>query len=207
MSKQEEYIQFGLGMLNYKSRQDLYERLYLKALVDSYSRISHTPDIENKIRDRFVWDMENNNNLTKELIQEGILQLDFERIHFVSIDEKRRPDLVFFISGIGNFTVECKRLFNQNSKNKEYIKNGLSRFIELKYSRNNNYAGMLGFIVENKQQQILEDLKKNVLLYKHVKSKFSEEEFKGWDLFFKSTHKRKNYTEIHIYHLFFNFSQ
>ncbi len=205
MSKQEKYIQFNLRMLNYKSRQDLYERLYLKAIVGSYSRISHTPDTENVIRDRFVWDLENNNDLTKGLIQDGILQLDFERTHFVSIDEKRRTDLVFFISGLGNFTIECKRLFNQNSKNDEYIKNGLVRFTKLKYSKNNNCAGMLGFIVEDKQQQIFDGLRKKVLLYKYVNSKFLEDEFKWGGMSLKSTHKRTDNSKIHIYHLLFDF--
>jgi hypothetical protein len=42
----------------YKSKRDLYENLYLKAIIDSYIRIDKTQDFENNIRDRFVWDLE-----------------------------------------------------------------------------------------------------------------------------------------------------
>lgn len=130
MKLEEEYYQFGLEKLGYKSKKDLYENLYLKAIVDSYQRINKSIALENEIRDRFILDLERENLLTKDLIQNNILQLDFERQHFVSPTEKRRTDIVFFITGFGKFTVECKRLFKQPSKNREYLDKGLKRFIE-----------------------------------------------------------------------------
>lgn len=205
MNNQEEYIQFGLGTLNYKSKQDLYENLYLKAIVDSYTRISHVLDKENNIRDRFVLDMEHDNENTKELIQSGILQLDFERMHFVSEDEKRRTDLVFFISGFGNFTIECKRLFEQNSKNDEYISNGLSRFIDLKYSQNNFFAGMMGFVVSGNEEIVTNKLKEKVVSTNNIDSSFANGIFESWKLSFNSSHNRIDNTQINIYHLFFSF--
>lgn len=66
---------------------------------------------------------------------------------------------------------------------------------------------MLGFIVENKQQQIFEHLKKKVLLLKSVKSDFSNEEFNEWSLSLKTTHTRMDNSKIHIYHLFFDFNE
>jgi len=209
MNKKEEYIQFALKLLNYKSKQDLYEKLYMGALIDSYSRVSHTPDIENEIRDRFVWDLENHNESTKDLIQDGLLHLDFERSHFVTRDEKRRTDILFFITGFNNFTIECKRLFNQNSKNNEYISNGLERFINLKYSKENNYAAMVGFMVEDNLPFIHENVKQKVFSHQSIKtnSEFSKNKLQQWKLSIKSTHTRKDNSVIHIYHLLFDFSQ
>ena len=207
MSKKKEFIQSALKLLNYKSKQDLYEKLYIGSLIDSYSRINHTYDIENEIRDRFIWDLENRNEATKYLIQDGILHLDFERTHFVSRDEKRRTDMLFFLTGLGNFTIECKRLFNQNYRNNEYITNGLVRFIDLKYSEDNEYAAMIGFMVDDNHPFIYENIKQKLFNNNYVPSKFSQEEFSRWELAVKSTHTRKNNSEINIYHLFFDFSQ
>lgn len=97
MSNSQSYYQFGLQKLNYKSAQDLYERLYLKAIVDTYGRIDKSPDIENNIRNRFIWDLEKVNPLIKTLIDNNILQLDFEHSHFVTESEIKRTDIVFFI--------------------------------------------------------------------------------------------------------------
>ena len=162
MKLKEEFYLFGLEKLNYKSRKDLYENLYLRAIVDSYQRINKSTALENEIRDRFILDLERENELTKDLIHNAILQLDFERQHFVSPSEKRRADIVFFITGIGKFTIECKLLFKESSRNQEYINEGLKRFAEIKYSKDEGYAGMIGFVVSGNIRTITEDLSAKV---------------------------------------------
>lgn len=206
MNNQENFMQFALRCLDYKSEQNLYEKLYLKAIIDSYQRIDKTIDIENIIRDRFVFDLERKNHLTRNLVQKGILQLDFERTHFVSENEKRRTDIVFFISGFGNFIIECKRLFKQDSKNNDYINEGVKRFIDSKYSKNNNYSGMLGFIVEGETDKIKTSLLKKCETVNYLKNEFTEQKYIDWVNSFKTAHLRNDNSEIKIYHLLFEFN-
>lgn len=206
MNDQDRYIKFGLSCLKYKSKQDLYENLYLKALVESYHRIDKSPAIENKIRDRFILDLENKNTLTSELVKKGILQIDFERQHFVSENEKRRTDLVFFISGFGNFIIECKRLFKDESKNNEYITNGLDRFIQLKYSKDTHYAAMSGFIINGDKEIIKRLLLEKCHAINFIENEFTGNIYKNWKDSFRTTHIRSDNSQINIYHLFFEFT-
>ena len=207
MKLKEEFYLFALEKLNYKSRKDLYENLYLRAIVDSYQRINKSAAPENEIRDRFILDLERENELTKDWIHNDIMQLDFERQHFVSPSEKRRADIVFFITGIGKFTIECKRLFKESSRNQEYINEGLKRFVELKYSKNEGYAGMIGFVVSGNIRTITENLRWKVGNYFFVSEQSSllRKKCIGWEYSFESKHHRTNNTQIHVYHLFFEF--
>lgn len=207
MNLKQDYYRFGLLKLNYKSKKDLYENLYIKAIVDAYQRINKSAALENEIRDRFILDLEKENEFTKDLIQNEILQLDFERPHFVSPSEKRRTDIVFFISGFGSFTIECKRLFKESSKNEEYIDEGLKRFIELKYSSKESYAGMIGFIISGDILTITSDLNEKVkdCFFVLRQSNFLSKRCVNWKYSFQSKHNRINNTKIHIYHLFFEF--
>lgn len=207
MKLKEDYYQFGLKKLNFKSKEDLYENLYLRAIVDSYLRIDKSPALENEIRDRFVWDLERENRLTKLYIQNYILQLDFERQHFVSKSEKKRTDIVFSLAGFDRFVIECKRLFEEPSKNMEYISEGLNRFVDLQYSGNESYAGMIGFVVSGNILTITNNLNNQVKNHFFVKAqnKLLLRKCTNWKHSFQSRHNRTNRTEIHIYHLFFNF--
>lgn len=207
MNLKQEYYRFGLLKLNYKSKKDLYENLYIKAIVNAYRRINKSAALENEIRDRFILDLEKENKLTRDLIQNEILQLDFERPHFVSPTEKRRTDIVFFISGFGRFTIECKRLFKESSKNEKYIDEGLKRFIELKYSSKESYAGMIGFIISGDILTTMHNLNVKVKNYHFVLSENNllTKKCVDWKYSYQSKHNRLNNTKIHIYHLFFKF--
>jgi len=112
------------------------------------------------------------------------------------------------------YAFECKRLYGGLTKNKEYVNNGLSRFIDGKYSKNMPLAGMIGFVQGFKRggnmnslvvdiKSILSDDKtikttKNLTPYK-IDNKFKHSYF--------SQHKRKNkLPKIDLYHLFFDFN-
>jgi hypothetical protein len=206
MSKNQSYYQFGLKHFKYKSAQDLYEKLFLAAIVDTYARIDKTGDIENNIRDRFIWDMEKNNPITKNLIDNNILLLDFERQHFVSQIEKRRTDIVFFISGFEKFILECKCLHQQPSKNQFYIDEGVKRFVEHKYAEKSQYAGMIGFVVSGSISEIFDYTQNCVSNFYPSNYALSQEEMGlEWNYCFKSSHNRINNTDIIIYHLMFPF--
>ena len=208
MELKEDFYKFALKRLGYKSRKDLYENLCIKAIVDSYRRISKLQGLENDIRDRFILDLEKENPLTSSLIQNDILQLDFERYHFVSSKEKRRTDIVFFISGIGKFTFECKRLFQKTNKNIYYFNEGLKRFLDLKYAFNENYGGMLGFIISGDILTILNDINNKLKMPPYISKELNllSQQCVDWTHSFQSKHIRIDNTKIHIYHLFFEFS-
>jgi hypothetical protein len=92
MADREQFMSFWLDKLGFKSKEDLFENLYLKSFIDSYRRIGKASLLEEKIRDRFVFDLERENPRTKDLIQKQILFLNWERWLNVSEEEKSRAD-------------------------------------------------------------------------------------------------------------------
>ena len=61
IADREQCMSFWLDKLGFKSKEDVYENLYLKAFIDSYRRIGKVSMLEEKIRDRFVFDLEREN--------------------------------------------------------------------------------------------------------------------------------------------------
>lgn len=194
---------FALDKLGYKSKEDLIENLYLKAFVDSYRRIGRTSILEEKIRDQFVYDFEWKNPLTKNLIQQQILILTWERWLNVSEEEKRRADICFSISGL-EFIIECKRLKSADAK---YLSAGVKRFVELKYAKNDTHAGMVGFVTGGETGKIVNTLRKKVegFCFSPGYEHLLNEPCSAWRDSFQSRHDRVNRTSIHLYHLFFEF--
>lgn len=202
MSKKNQFLQFGLTCLGFKSRQDLIENLYLKAIVKSYNGIDKSFSIENDIRDRFVHDFYFVNPLVKDLLQKNILYINWEKWVFKNENDLGRADLSFALSGL-EFIVECKRL---KSASKQYIDEGLYRFINLEYSANEDYAGMLGFVVEGDTEKICRSIKEKCEEEEYILNDFSKQKYTGWKYSFNSVHIRSNNSDIGIYHLFFEFT-
>jgi hypothetical protein len=203
MDKKEEFIRFGIGCLGYKSKQDLIENLYLKAIIDSYQRIDKSLGIENEIRDRFVHDFYHKNTFTKNLLQANILFINWERWVFKNETDLGRADLSFAISGL-EFIIECKRLKNASQK---YIDEGLHRFLNSEYSENESYSAMLGFVIGGKIEDIKSDLSRKCEMDKYIHCDFSKQKYFDWEFSFKTTHSRMDNTNINVYHLFFEFKK
>jgi len=201
MNKKEQFIQNGLGCLGYKSKQDLIENLYLKAIVDSYHRIDKSIGIENDIRDRFVHDFYNTSPLLMKWIQSNIIYVNWERWVFKSDIDLGRADLSFAISGL-EFILECKRLKNASQK---YIDEGLYRFLNNEYSANESCSAMLGFVIDGNIEDIRLEILKKCVKEKSIQDGFSQQKYTDWEYSFKTTHSRKNNSEINVYHLFFEF--
>ncbi len=199
----EQFITFALDKLGFKTKEDLFENLYLTAFIDTYRRIGKASILEEKIRDEFVYDFEWENPLTKDLIQQQILILTWERWLNVSKEEKTRADISFSISGF-EFIIECKRLKCADSR---YVNGGIKRFVELKYAKNDSHAGMIGFVIGGRIKPIVNNLKPTVKAF-HFSPGFEnllEKRCLSWEHSFQSKHTRINDTRIHLYHLFFNF--
>lgn len=203
MNKKNQFIQFGLDCFGFKSKQDLIENLYLKAIVDSYSRIDKSFGIENDIRDRFVYDFYHESPIIKKWLQKNILYINWERWVFKNKDDLGRADLSFAISGL-EFIIECKRLKNDSQK---YIDEGLRRFIDKEYAANETYASMLGFVINGNIENICNSLLGKCKTENHINSDFVRQKYTNWKHNFKTTHSREDSTEINIYHLFFDFKQ
>lgn len=142
----------------------------------------------------------------------GEISTDYKTIRFVDIHVSN-PMGIMGEEDIF-FAFECKRLDGYSAKNKEYINNGLYRFINGKYARTMPLAGMVGFVQGFKKGSNMNSLvadiknildnhkiirtKKNFIPYK-IDGKFKHSYF--------SQHKRKNkLCNIDLYHLFFDFT-
>ncbi len=203
MAEGKAFLYFALDKLKYKSKEDLFENLYLKAFIDSYRRIERGTVLEEKIRDQFVYDLEWANPLTKHLIQEQILILTWERWLNLSDTEKRRADISFSISGV-EFIIECKCLKYADIN---YVDGGVKRFVELKYSKNDTHAGMIGFVIDGDIDKIVTNLKPKIegFCFSQGYETLLKKRSLAWKESFQSRHQRSDKTTIHLYHLFFDF--
>jgi hypothetical protein len=202
MDIKNQFVLNVLGMLGYKSKQDVIENLFIKSINDTYNRIDKNIGKENDIRDRFIYDFYFDSPLLKGLINRNIIFVNWERWVFKNEDDLGRTDLSFAISGI-EFIVECKRLRHASS---QYIDEGLYRFINNDYSRNETYAGMLGFVVDGDIKSICSSLEAKCKEESYCKNDFFNVETNITENSFITSHYRKEIDVVNIYHLFFEFS-
>jgi len=112
------------------------------------------------------------------------------------------------------YAFECKRLDGYSVKNKEYINNGLYRFIDGKYSKNMSLAGMIGFVQsfqkKGNMNSLIVDIKNILNSHKIIKTTKNLMPYninKKFKYSYFSQHRRKNkLSKIDLYHLFFNFN-
>ena len=190
----------------FKKREDVIA-MYLQAIIESYKFIDKSVDDENKIRDRFYWDLTKRNPILEEYLNFNLIKISFEDSKMISEEEKRRPDLTFFISSFGSFEVECKCFSGTQTEKGQYLTNGLIRFIELKYSERDSDAGMIGFVIDGNIDTIFKSNMQNVQnFHPSAPSKSIQNPTNSnWNHSFTSFHERTNKSEITIYHLLFEF--
>ncbi len=110
------------------------------------------PNLENNIRDILLYDYLNNNKIRQTL--------DFSNFLFdPEVPENSgRSDIKVqtydtFQNTKAYYIIECKRLDGYATLNKEYIKNGINRFLTTeyppKYSSFYKISGMIGFVVKD----------------------------------------------------------
>lgn len=117
-----------------------------------------------------------------------------------------------FVNDDAYFVIECKRIDSKNRKgtsglNSEYIKEGIDRFVNSKYTSYYRTNGMIGFVVEtmNISENIVDinDLMKGTMNV--TQELFYREITTDFNFSYCSTHS-VNTHEITIYHLMFNFA-
>ena len=195
-NSQSDFINANLSKLGYSTKQDIIENLFIKSLVESYNRIDKNIGIENEIRDRFMKDIYTTDSEIKRWLQLKIIYLDWENWVFTNEFELARTDITFKLTGL-EFIIECKRL---RFPDKAYIDEGVDRFIKLKYSKGDEYAGMIGFVVSGDKMLICNGLKNRIGNLDHTISITDI----TLNPSFNSHHKRIDNTQICIYHLFFD---
>lgn len=190
--------------LKFKSYSDLVENLYQHAVIDSFPNLQAVVGInrlsENTIRNHLVYYLENSNSILQPYLQKKIIKLTKENTVLHSPTETRRTDIEFFMSGYGDFVIECKNL---NSADRRYIDDGLLRFVNEFYSTNDSEAGMIGFIVGGS----IAGIESNLLAKIRVESSFvsmcpSFAKCCTYPYSFHTIHKRQTKPNIYVHHLF-----
>lgn len=203
----------------YPTVKALTEELYVMAIIEAYHWIHNNDSIEglkeNEIRNKFTHHFKHYNSLLNGYINNYTIVLTKENEIYTK-DEIQRTDIELISPGHENkFVVECKRLTSAETryvhgKTKEkggYEIDGMEKFIELIYSENDQYAGMISFIIQGHPKKIVNKLKLKVEIF-HPSNDIIfllEQKCTDWELSFQSKHICKNNKEIHLYHLFFDF--
>lgn len=105
-------------------------------------------------------------------------------------------------------TIECKR-FGKNLNINDYYENGILEFLEGKYSSNANFAGMICFIEEFKNNWSIEDiiLKINEKLNENDISPLNKSPHDDYEHVYRLTTLRDyNNKNIHIIHLMLDYT-
>jgi len=208
-------------MVKYKTFKSVIEDLYLIAIIDSYDRLMHISGIsllsENKIRNKIQYDFEHYNKKITKYINEGTITFNSES-QIVLKNDVYRTDIKLYCCNYKRdlFIIECKKF---NPYNYEYVKgrlnkkrniyeyNGIERFTKRIYAQNDKYAGMIGFICSGDIITTIKNLKRKVKEFRLVNDSdiLLNKKCADWKFSFQSKHMRINDSEIHIFHLFFNF--
>ena len=199
MSSASDFVRANLVMLGYKSKQDIIENLFIKSLQESYVRLDKTISNENDIRDRFMEDLYFKPSELRKWLQIKAIQLSWENWVFTPSGDKARTDISFRFSGM-EYIMECKRL---KFADKEYIEEGVERFVNLKYAKGDDQAAMVGFVINGDKVKIAKRLRYKIIPLDHTLTASEVSAIPRFD----SRHKRVDNTQILLDHLFFDFQK
>ena len=174
---------------------------------------------ENRIRDILYSKYLNDNAVRKKI--DFYYNIICEPAEYINHVSSGFVDLRFFsknslMDTSAYYIIECKRLDNQNLNgttglNAKYIKNGIMRFVDGKYSTNQYLNGMIGFVVE--QMDITANITNiNKLLRKNFSNANTEtiltfhNFIKDFKYQYYSIHKDIKNRKFKLYHLMFDFS-
>lgn len=191
-------------ILGYNSSKDLIENLYLQSLINAYPTVVEIEGIaelnENNIRDKFQKVICFESGKLSELLNKQLVFLAVENQIINKKSERKRTDIEFSIPGL-KFVIECKKL--KETSKKQYIEDGISRFINHKYiGPNEKYAGMCSFVVRGDINNIIKGTKQRVEDYHWLKTNL--ETVCNFENSFSTNHKKIDNQIIVIYHFFFD---
>jgi len=114
-----DFSQIALPKMRFKSKEEAYLKI-LRAIVESYRNINKSKGLENKIRDRIVFYLQNKHPFFAPLFQFELITIIPEYCSLLSETKTNRSDICFSLGevngvNVGRFIIECKRLFQQPS--------------------------------------------------------------------------------------------
>jgi hypothetical protein len=190
-----------------RNEQAIFD-LVLKPLVESYDIVNEDCNAanyeENVITEKLVWYLKNRTSISS-LYQKRTIDVLIRPKEQVATDEKYEPDIKFVLGSILWMEIETKRIYEKERwSTSEYLSNedGVGRFLSGRYSRNEKYAGMIGYIQKGDFQGIIQTIKRGIL---KISCKESQD-IANIDNCVLSIHSRVGNNDILIYHLFFYFS-
>lgn len=173
---------------------------------------------ENQIRDLIYLNYLNNDKIRAKV---GLLNYLFDR-EVLEDNSKGKTDIKIittntFLNTSAYYIIECKRLNKKNPTgqtglNAEYIKNGIMRFVEGKYSTYNKLNAMIGFIVDQMDiQQNIQNintlLNEDIFLTKTETVLSTLTFIKNFEYQYYSIHRDSGNRRFKLYHLMFDFSK
>lgn len=183
-------------------------------VIDYQNELIKIENNENKIRDEIYRHYLKNKNF----IEKNKIQFNFEKEVEENFQGKGQPtlgrvDLKVFNGDIFNdpdayVIIECKRLDGKKHLNREYVNNGILRFIDdnPKYSSHYNCNIMFGFLVKEniEQDNLVHEINK---IQKEIDSFNIQQEIKKEDNTYHSIYETKKFKKkLELYHVFYDFS-
>ncbi len=140
-------------------------------------------------------------------IESGEINLNNQTVGFIDIKVLNLGNL---LDEDEYYSIECKRLDGGITKNNLYIKEGINRYVQSKYSSKMPFAAMLGFIENGNCTKIKNAINTSLSANKYFKTYalLSQHLFvPDFKETYISEHERKNsqFTDIEIFHFMFNF--
>lgn len=200
--REEFFDNLKQNLSKYSSQKEIEELCY-KGMIDSYNRVRLINGIsylnENGIRDKFIIDLEDLNEMLRHPLENCIIKIIPESYN---AHKRRRTDIEFFLPfNKRSLIFECKKL---SSAEKRYLDDGLLRFVELAYAQNEKDAAMVGFVVNRNFNTIIKKLREMVGEF-HIIHLYDKQVL-DYKYSFQSLHRRSDNSEILISHLFFYFN-
>ncbi|MCH7728455.1 MAG: hypothetical protein IH991_18545 [Planctomycetes bacterium] len=137
-------------------------------------------DIENDITDRLRWEMSR-----EKQRRTPSPQLRFERETQRDDADKEFPTgridvfVIYSFEEDEYFAMECKKVDDRHETSaKKYVKNGVCRFSEGKYSPGHPYAAMIAFVSEGTRESAAEYIGRYLIAYNKSSTKIDEQW--GW---------------------------
>lgn len=199
---------FPLWVYRFTTKEQMILALILKPLVESCNIVRRRDGNvvnyeENVITQNLVWYLKNETSISS-WYQKRTIDIVMRPKEQVAIDNVYEPDIKFTLGNMLWMQVEAKRIYEkENWSTSEYLSNerGIGRFISGKYSENERFAGMLGYVQNGDFQIILQAVKNGI---ENMCKKY--EDVTEIDNCMLSVHARVGNEDISIYHLFFYFS-
>jgi len=171
---------------------------------------------ENKIRNILLLNYLKNNQVRQQIgFSQWLFDREVQEDHSVGRTDIKISSIDTFSEQDAYYIIECKRLDNVNTSgvsglNAEYIKNGISRFIQKYYSSYYRVNAMIGFIVDEMDINLntgkINNLLMNSTTINTTKEIIKDNFIYDFKYHYHSEHLDKDSDGLKIYHLMFDFS-